>query len=298
MGTELRSSIYSVTPDMTVTRIMPDENELKKEWVNKSVPGKEPIERALFKFGFLTAELLERYLKTKDCKRLDIRKSLNHLYQNGEVHRYTIEGKDKSVQELDIYLLSRKAEDKVRKNSRPRASFRYDMTDVPYIMQNLATAQWHIALLERPGSKEIMYNGRADSGRAATPVVIPSMIRCKIKEKKSMVFCGIPAPKGEKKRTLGAFLTNFIQLSDYMMKRSDLYPRYSIVVLCESSTQMNETAAFLKSIREAAGYFALYSLDMNSIRDFDPLSILYDISINEDSADYSLINLTKAVKNS
>lgn len=296
MGTELQSSIYSTTPDMTVTRIIPDEHDLKKEWSGKNIPGMEPIERALFKFGFLTADLLERYLTTKNCKRLDIRKSLNNLYQDGEVHRYTIEGKEDSNRALDIYLLSRKAEDKVRKNSRPRASFRYDMTDVPYIMQNLATAQWHIALLEKSGSKEIMYNGRADSGRAATPVVIPSMIRCKIKEKYSMVFCGIPAPKGVKKRTLGAFLTNFIQLSEYMMKRHDLYPRYSIVVLCESSTQMNETASFLKNIKEASGHFALYALDMNSIKGSDPLSILYDVTINDDSADYSLINLTKNVK--
>ena len=287
---EFRDSIYTVLPGMTVTKVTPANKELKKFWQDREVPGQGPIERALYKFGFLTAELLDRYLKTKDCKRLDTKDSLHKLIEKGNVLHYSISAEE-DVSLVDFYMLSKEEEKKIRKNSKPRASFRFDLTNTAYIMRGLSTAQWHIAMLERPKAKEISFNGRADSGQAANPVVLPSFTRVKIKGARSAVFAAIAAPKGKKKRDLGAFLTNFVQLSDYLMKRSDLYPKYFIVILCESSAQAGEVALFLKNIKETEGLFALYALDMNTTRGTDPLSMLYDVASKDGESAYSLINM-------
>ena len=289
---EIRDSIYTALPGMTVTKVLPDDKELKDAWADREVPGQGPIERALLKFGFLTAELLDRYLKTKDCKRLNTRDSLHKLFEKGVVEHYSIEAQDSTVSLLDIYLLTKDEERAVRKKNRPTAAYRFELTDIAYIMRGLSAAQWHIALLERKGTKEICFNGRADSGHAATPVILPSLARCKIKGSRSMVLAAIPAPKGEKKRDLGAFLENFIQLSEYLLKRKDLYPRYAMVILCESSAQAGEVALFLKTVKETAWLFALYCLDMNTVRGMDPLSVLYDVNAKEGQTDYSLINLS------
>lgn len=289
---EVRESIYTVLPGMTVTKVTPADKELKALWQKREVPGQGPIERALFKYGFLTSELLDRYLKTKNCKRLDTKDALHKLCEKELVEHYSIEPKEKDGTLLDFYMLSKEEEKNLRKSSKPRASFRFDLTDTAYIMRGLSTAQWHIAMLERKGTKEISFNGRMDSGRAASPVVIPSLNRAKISGSRSMVFAAIPAAKGDKKRDLGAFLENFFQLSEYLMKRSDLYPRYSVVILCESSAQAGETALFLKTIKETEGMFALYALDMNTIRGMDPLSSLYMVSSRDGEADYTLINMS------
>lgn len=273
--------IYEVTPgDEPVTNI--------------PAVGEEPIKKALYKFGFLTSNLLQRYMNIKGNKNIDVSRSLKVMFSQKKIWRYTIEYNDDFTSNIDVYRLSQKEEEILRKKGRHKPIYRFDMKNTPYILTNLACVQWHLTMLEYK-AKEVMYNNRVHiSDKRTQPITIPSLCRYKSKKtRKSMVVCELPAVKGMRKRDIGMFLRQVTQLNDYFIENPAKYNAYIIVITCCSENQIEDISRLLENIIETKGLFVLYSIETQSQEgNINPLACLYRVVREQDKTTLKIVDLS------
>ena len=274
-------SLYSYEPECTITETTHTEEAQN----NSPATGERAIIPIIRRYGFITAPLIQRLLNTQEHKTINALKSLKKMQQQGKVLKYTITFPSER-QDIDVYVLSPLE----RKGSGVKGIFRYDMTDIPYILEHLSITQWHISVLEHKNSKEIMLYRQISSNGYITQ--LPSLIEFRTRLNKRMSLCAIPVPKGVHKQDLGRLFTNVITIDRFLSERRDRFRAYVIVLICESENQIDEVSRLLGEMAETKEIYALYSIDMMSSDDiFDPLSVLYDVSRNEGEIALNVVRL-------
>ncbi len=249
--------------------------------------GERILLEALEHYGFLNVALLQRILKIGHHNSINARKSIKKMQQQGKVEKYTIshEGQEANT---DVYILSRKMREKLP--VKVRRMYKFDMDNIPYIMEHLAVAQWHISLLSRNNTVGISYNEhqRIDD----ISLTIPSIVKYKTLLGRKTYISAIPACKGKKQEDLSRFLLQVALMDKYFSTHADLYPSITIAVICESERQLEEMARFMASIKETSGIFFLYSLDaITADEEVDPLSMLYMAQVEDGAVTTELISL-------
>ena len=247
--------------------------------------GEKTIIPTIRKYGFITAPLLQRAIALFDHKTINVLKSLTKMQQQGKVEKYTIEFPS-DRQDIDIYILS----PSVRNISGAKAVFKYDMSDIPYILEHLAVSQWHISVLEGKNAKEIMLFKQIKSGGFIAQ--LPSLIEFRNRLNKRMSLCAIPIPKGVHKQDLGRLFTNLITIDRFLSERKERFRAYVLVLLCESQSQIDEVSKILTEMAETKEIYILYSIDMMGSDDtFDPLSVMYDVTRRDGEIELGIIRL-------
>jgi len=260
-------SLYSYSKECTIK-----ETTVKtKPQNNLPATGEKVIIAVLRKYGFLTAPLLQRAANIERHRTLKITSSLRKMQQQGKILKYTITHPEE-VQDIDVYLLSTE----LRRKQGFKSIFRYDMTNIPYILEHLSQTQWHLSLLEGENAKELMiYKQIHLKGNISE---IPSLIEYKPGFGKKMTILGMTSPKGKRKADLGAFLTKLVSADEYLRNHKEQYGSYLITIICESENQIEEMAKFLGKIAETSELYYLYSIDPLTAEEIlDPLSVLYDV---------------------
>ncbi len=233
------------------------------------IAGKERIIGALQKYGFLNMQLIER---TAGGKNISVQKAVNALQKQGEIDRYTIRYPDREP-DNDIYVLSEEA----RQIYGVKSLFRYDMTNIPYLLEHLSVAQWHISVIRGKDAKEAapLYK-QIGHGKFITQ--IPSLIKFRTSLGKSMYICAMSAPKGLKKDDMGYFLTRLLTIDSYLSYNRHRFGSYVITIICESESQIEELSLLLSNMAETQEMYLLYSLDADTGDDsMDPLATLYEV---------------------
>lgn len=274
-------SVYSYEKSATI------EETTNRAAPNNNVPptGENVIVPIIRKYGFITAPLIQRILNIYHHKTINALKSLIKLQQQGKVQKYTIKFPS-DRQDIDVYILS----PEMRMMSGQKSVFKYDMTDIPYILEHLVASQWHISVLEGKNAKEVMLFKQISSNGFIAQ--LPSMIECKSKIGKKINLCALPVPKGVYKQDLGRLFTNVITIDSYLSARKDRFRAYVIVLICESQNQIDEVSRLLCEISETKDIYFLYAIElMSSDDEFDPLSILYDISRYDGELEQNVIKL-------
>ena len=249
--------------------------------------GEKVIIPTIRRYGFLTAPLLQRLINLQEHTTINALKSLRKLQQQGKVLKYTISFPS-DRQDIDVYVLS----PETRQINGAKAVFKYDMSDIPYILEHLSVSQWHVGTLEGKGSKEIMLYRQVNAKGFIAQ--LPSLIEFKSRLGNKMNICAIPVPKGVHKQDLGRLFTNVITIDRFLSERKDRFKSYVIVLLCESQNQIDEVSKLMLELAETKEIFILYSIDMMSADDtFDPLSLLYDVSRRDGELELGVLKLRK-----
>ena len=274
-------SLYSYEVGTTI------EDTTNQEEPKNNVPatGEKVIVATIRKYGFLTAPLVQRAINLDDHSTINVLKSLKKMQQQGKAEKYTITFPSER-QDIDVYVLS----PKTRQISGQKSVFKYDMSDIPYILEHLSISQWHISVLEGKGAKEVMlYKQISSQGFIAQ---LPSLIEFRSRLGKKMNLCAIPVPKGVHKQDLGRLFTNVITIDRYLSERRERFRSYVIVLICESQNQIDEVSRLLFEMAETKETYILYSIDMMSSDDeFDPLSVIYDVSRAEGEIELGIVRL-------
>lgn len=274
-------SLYSYEVGTTI------EDTTNQEEPKNNIPatGEKVIVATIRKYGFLTAPLVQRAINLNDHSTINVLKSLKKMQQQGKAEKYTITFPSER-QDIDVYVLS----PKMRQISGQKSVFKYDMSDIPYILEHLSISQWHISVLEGKGAKEVMlYKQISSQGFIAQ---LPSLIEFRSRLGKKMNLCAIPVPKGVHKQDLGRLFTNVITIDRYLSERRERFRSYVIVLICESQNQIDEVSRLLFEMAETKETYILYSIDMMSSDDeFDPLSVIYDVSRAEGEIELGVVRL-------
>lgn len=274
-------SLYSYEVGTTI------EDTTNQEEPKNNIPatGEKAIVATIRKYGFLTAPLVQRAINLNDHSTINVLKSLKKMQQQGKAEKYTITFPSER-QDIDVYVLS----PKMRQISGQKSVFKYDMSDIPYILEHLSISQWHISVLEGKGAKEVMlYKQISSQGFIAQ---LPSLIEFRSRLGKKMNLCAIPVPKGVHKQDLGRLFTNVITIDRYLSERRERFRSYVIVLICESQNQIDEVSRLLFEMAETKETYILYSIDMMSSDDeFDPLSVIYDVSRAEGEIELGIVRL-------
>ena len=274
-------SLYSYDTNMKIS-----ETTIKtKPQNNIPAPGEKVVIAVLRKYGFLTSSLLQRAINVKNHRSLKVTSSLRKMQQQGKVLKYTITH-DIDIQDIDVYVLSKEE----RSNSGFKSIFRYDMTDIPYILEHLSITQWHIAMLEGELTKEVMLYRQIHLKDSISQV--PSMVEYKPPFGKKLYICGISVPKGKHKDDFGAFLTRIISIDEYLKDHNESFRAYVIVIICESESQIEELSKFLSNMAETSELYLMYTIDALTAEDvLDPLSVLYDVERHEGETSLNVIRI-------
>lgn len=261
---------YAMADDAIITKINLN-HEVKP--LSGKIIGEEPILRALLKYGFCTTQLIEREMFLKKSARVDVGKAVRALYESGSIEKYRIERFPGSTRHTTVvYTLSEKKTSELEEKYE-RPVYRFEMTDIAYILRQLSIEQWHIAALEA-GAKEYFYNARLDKGVARLPVTMPSMVRIRLKNRKRLFLCAVPAPKGTLRRDNGAFLRNLIDVQDYMMSNLKKFPNFIIIIPTESTEAITDISRMLDETKETEDIAVLYSTDDITSGNLDPMKHL------------------------
>ena len=274
-------SLYSYEVGTTI-----EETTISDEPQN-NIPatGEKVIMPTIRRYGFLTAPILQRLINLYEHKTINALKSLKKMQQQGKVQKFTIKFPS-DRQDIDVYVLS----PQYRQINGMKSVFKYDMSDIPYILEHLSVSQWHTAVLEGKNAKEVMLYKQINSHGFIAQ--LPSLIEFRSRIGKKMNLCAIPVPKGVHKQDLGRLFTNIITIDRYLSERIDRFKSYVIVLLCESQNQIDEVSRLLLEMAETKETYILYSIDMMSSDDeFDPLSIIYDASRHEGELELSIVRL-------
>lgn len=256
-----KASPYTVTSESKITKITyPREKRKYDEPATPVAIGEHLIERMLYRYGLMTRQLLERAVLLSGEKKIDTGEALKIMLRHHKAEEYHMEedsGESPGQNpDLIFYKLSRAVE-KGMKNS-IRTAYRYDLADPASVANLLITTQWHIAMLES-GAKEIKLHGHVEGERPGVFIPVPSLTRYKTRDKRSLVFAAMPAPRGALRRSLGAFLKNITELSMHFESHPNWYKYYCVVILCDSQDQIEELSKIMASFKETKSAFVLYS---------------------------------------
>lgn len=250
------------------------------------VTGHEVIIAVLRKYGFMNASHVQRALNLKEHRTINAKKSLTKMVQQGWVDKYVIEYPDDSPNN-DVYILSENTRENIKNF---RSVYRYDMQDIPYILEHLSATQWHISVLEGEKATDKMFYKTVAYNKFFAQV--PSLIKFRTSLRKGMFICAIPIPKGKKKSDVPALIRTIISINGYLSAHDDRYESYVFCLICESEAQIEDISILLSNISELSEIYIVYSLDcLTDEEDTDPLSLIYDAVRTEDSTRLEVIKL-------
>ena len=297
-----QASVYAVSPSEVVTKVNPPKGLQGKvaggmdEAAKPDERYEKTILKALYKYGFLTLNLITRIGEGYGLRRPGIEAALKRLLISEKAERYTVDDFSRMAVQKDFYLLSRGERTAMKESEPTRPVYKFDVTNLAYVMRNMMAVQWHISLLEHKG-KEVMFNGRVElKEKRGMPIEVPSLVRVRAKRNEKIAICAVAAPKGQRQRDTGKFVMNVVELFSYFASKANAYPRFAIVILCESEAQMKDVALLFKSIDETAngGIPLLYArVDATRREKRSPLSALYLVDREKGYTDISLIDLAK-----
>jgi len=274
-------SIYSYDRESTIQNTTISNQPIN----NLPATGEKIIIALLQKYGFLSSPLLQRYINLRKHGTINVKKSLRKLQEQGKVEKYTITHSN-DVADIDVYVLSN-AE---RKKYKIRSIYRFDMMDIPYILEHLSIAQWHVSMLEGKGTKEVAYYKQINAKGFITQ--LQSVVQIKNVTGRNMILSAITIPKGIQKQDIASLFTTIITTDNYFRDRKSQYNAYVIVLICESESQIEQISQMLTKMAETTEIYIIYSLDTLSADDtFDPLSTLYDVKREEGETELSVLKL-------
>ncbi len=285
-------TLYTYDPDMKIWESTVRPGLHAPEVRQTKARGEEIIKELLALYGFMTLPLIRRCLIMKGHGRIDTKKSIVKMQYKGLVKKYTITLKDSDKQDIDIYVLSKEVRAKYKKDGKIMINYRYDMLNIPYLLEHLSLIQWHIACLEKSRIKESAYHWKVSlsDGRIAT---IPSLTAYKALGVKSFYLCAIPVTKGVHNEELMTFLLNVYLIDEYFKENSGRFKKYVFVLICEDDKQAEDICRYLSTIKETAGLYFLYTSDAaTSDPDIDPLSLLYELTVQGGAVERRVISIT------
>ncbi len=272
-------SRFSYDPECTIEKT----TRTDEPHDGKPATGEDIILRLLSKYGFMNLMHIQRALNMKSHRTINARKSLTKMQQRGKVEKYTIYYPEEQPHN-DFYILS----EYIRNEQ--KSVYRYDMEDIPYILEHLSVTQWHISVLEGEKTKEKMFYKTVPFEKYITQV--PSLIEFRSRFGKKISICAIPIPKGQHKQDVASLITQIITLNGYFSADRDRYGSFAICLICESETQIEEVSKLLLDISETSELFIIYSLDsLTDEEDLDPLSMIYDVERQEGNTRLNIIKL-------
>ncbi len=258
-----------------------------KPFNDEPAVGEEIIIFLLKKYGFMNLHMLQRTLNMGRHRTINAKKSIHKMQQSGVVKKYTISSIEDGP-DNDIYTLSEAGIAAYREKNRTKSIYRYDMTNIPYILENLTAAQWHISMCLDGKAKDVALNKRINTSAGIT--VIPSLTRYWTRFGHNSYVCGIPMTKGKSKKDLAMFVARIVYLCTYFRENMDRYPSVIMVIICESMRQIEDISVLLGSVRETREITLLWSIDNTTTED-NPMSMLYDVIREEGSTTTRLYSL-------
>lgn len=228
----------------------------------------------LQKYGFLNAAMIQQEFNRKH-RNIVAEKSLRKMQQRGLIEKYTLEYQDENPS-MDIYILSKGYRESSNDVIKKRNRYKYDMSNIAYILEHLALNQWHMAITGNKNVKEIYFNKTIMlDGKMS---IIPSFIKYKTNFHSSLYLCCLPVCKGRLKKDLGRFIADIALIADYLDSKSIEIRSYLIVIACESESQIEQISEVLSKVNETNGRYYLYTIDtITADIDVDPLTLMYEV---------------------
>ena len=255
---------------------------------NKEIIGSKTIISIFAKYGFLNLDLIRRTLKLKK-HRINANKTLKNMILEGIVDKYTIFYGNNHPNN-DVYVLSTKGRSLLTTREMRHSIYRYDMSNIPYILEKLAIAQWHISVLEHSGI-EVMYNHRVHYSNNI--VIIPSLNIFRLSRIGHKIHIAtVCAPQGIYKKDLGRFVTQVVKISQYLNQNRDRYRSFILCVVCRSKNHLEDISNLLSKIRETRSIYILYSIDtVTADYALDPLAELFEVKNEKNTTQTTIVSL-------
>lgn len=288
---DLPVSIYSYDKELTIEKTTKKKDSFKGP---ETPPFAGAVERALLKYGVLNMDMLgHAFYRYGQRKRVDIKKVMESLQKMGRVDKYTIKHPSRTRADVDIYTLSDDVWQEYMQKRKEKSLFKRDFTDIPYLMESLAAAQWHISVLYnsirfKKEFTELMFNRPQITQEGM--VQIPSLIRLKYFSKKGMYLCGIPVNRNYDLSSLKKFICRVAKIDHYFTENADKYYSYVLIILCESVSQVEEVSKLFEVMEETKYLRLLYTIDMVTAK-INPLMHLYDVERSSGRAELTLVEL-------
>lgn len=295
MSTKKRFSLtlFTYDPRMKIRESTPSEARRGPELSRTRAVGEKAILKIFAEYGFLNLNMVQRCLDMRGHYRIDAKKSVEKMMRLGKLKRHTISLKGSGKQDIDIYSLTSPMIEDMRRAGVPLIRYRQDMTDIPYILEHLSVAQWHISLLEESVIHESAYMLRIalKDGRST---VIPSLTSHTTIMGQKLYLCGVALPKGGTKEDMARFLKNIFIMDSYFKEEHMTYRSYVFVLIGEDDRQAEEACRYLSGIKETSGIYFLNTNDsITSASVSSPLSLLYDISLKKGVIERSVISIPR-----
>ncbi|AOZ97806.1 hypothetical protein [Butyrivibrio hungatei] len=253
---------------------------------NEKATGEQIILSLLKKYGYMNMMHIQRALNMNSHRTINARKSINKMMSRGLVEKYTITYPGDEP-DNDVYILSKNERDK---SKNMRSAFRFNMNDIPNILEHLSATQWHISVLEGSGTKDKMFYKTVPYQKFITQV--PSLIQIRTRLGRRMSICAIPIPKGDRKNKIAALITQIIALHGYFSEDIDRYGSFVLCLICESESQIEEVSKLLQQVSETSDFYLIYSLDCITDDELvDPLSLIYDVEREDGATKLSVFKL-------
>ena len=276
-------SRFSYAIGCTISKSKPSNSKRPSD---ELATGHELIITILRKYGFMNARHVQRALNLKSHKSINAKKSLTRMVQQGFVDKYVITYPDDSP-DNDVYILSSEARSNIKNF---RSTFKYDMDDIPYILEHLSAVQWHLSVLEGEKATEKMFYKTVAYNKFIAQVT--SLIKFKTSLRSGMMICAIPVPKGKHKSDIPSLIRPIISINGYLSSHEDRIGSYVFCLICESEAQIEDISMLLSTVSELSEIYTVYSLDcLTDDEELDPLSLIYDAARIEGSTTLSVIKL-------
>ena len=283
-------TLYTYNPAMKIKKTTLKEHPNAPEISGGKAVGQDIVIRLLATYGFLTVNLTKRCLLLKGHKRIDPVRSLEKMQYKGMVEKHTIHMDSMDKQDIDIYTLSPRTRSELKARGYDLIHYKYDMTNIPYILEKLSSTQWHVAALEAPHVREVAYNWRVALSDKRT-VIIPSLTEFKTFRKSRLYLAGIPAPKGKHKEDLAKFLLNVYLMDEYLRENPKRFTSRVFVLICEDDKQAEDICRYMVNIRETAGLYFLYTNDEATQEGANPLEVLYELKLHDNKVERRVIRI-------
>lgn len=283
-------SIFSYDEDLYIEKTTKKRDSFKEP---EKPPCDYAIQRILYKYGFANLEMITRTLALRGNRRVDAKMAVECLQKLGKVDKYTIHHPSRTRADIDIYTLSDGVWEEFIEKRKEKPLFKRDFKDIPYLMECLAAAQWHISVLAntkrfKKECTELMFNHPQITDEGI--IQIPSLIRVKYARKKGMFVCGIPVNRNYDLASLKKFIVKVAKIDNYFMENADRYYSYVLIIICESVSQIEEVSKLFEVMEETKFLHLLYTIDMVTSK-IDPLTHLYEVERHSGKANITLVEL-------
>ncbi len=250
--------------------------------------GTEIIALLLKKYGFLTRKLINRCLTAEKHGTIDTVKTLRKMQQLKVVEKYTIKGQG---DDLSVFCLTKES----RERYPDERGYKYDMSDIPYILETLSAAQWSISLKNEKAVRELIHEEYITDRENI--FLVPSLIKFSIIPGRNLHLLAFPVCRSHDPESLREFLSRLDTANRYFRNAQVKYSSLQPVLICESHNQIEDMSRMLTNITSLARQFYLYTTDsITGNENINPLEMLYGADAlsngNVELSIYSLKELT------